>query len=124
VVMHQRRLQRGGDENLQIAPADFRSEYLLEITSPCSVMRICAFTLPGGCAKMLGSWGRRRAPTVPPRPWNRRNSTPCFSKHLYQLNFGLCTAPSWREVAPVFIAVGITQQSLSCVLLRLCSSSR
>ena len=60
-----------------IAPS--RVPYLPAITSPCSVMRMRAPTVPGGCARIAAKEEPPPRPTAPPRPWNSCILTPAAS---------------------------------------------
>ena len=55
------------------------SEYLSLITSPCSVNLISPSIDPQGRATRASYVGPPPRPTEPPRPWNRRKRTPCFT---------------------------------------------
>ena len=52
-----------------------------EMISPCSVIFTRPRTVPGGSAASARSTGEPPPrPTLPPRPWNRRSSTPAWSQ--------------------------------------------
>ena len=55
------------------------SEYLSEMTSPCSVTFIVASTDPNGADATASADGPPPRPTEPPRPWNSRSLTPCLA---------------------------------------------
>ena len=70
----------------RLSSARLGSEYLSEMTSPCSVTFMTASTTPYGCAAIASPAGPPPRPTEPPRPWNSRSRTPCLA----------ATSRSWR----------------------------
>ena len=82
------------------------------MTSPCSVKRISPSNVPGGWARI--AWFARPPPrpTVPPRPWKKRSSTPACAPHLGEPGEPALERPVRREVAPVLRGVRVAEHDL------------
>ena len=75
-LVQDRRLDDGGQRELDVLRARPGRRYLSEITSPCSVSLISPSSVPHGCARIASWVGPPPRPIVPPRPWKRRSRTP------------------------------------------------
>ena len=86
--------------------------YLAATISPCSVIRSCPSTEPGGWARIASYAGPPPRPTVPPRPWNRRRRTPCGPGDVDEAGLGLRQRPVGGHVATVLVRVRVADHHL------------
>ena len=105
----ERRFQRRCRQRFQIARPISGLEYLLAMTSPCSVMRICAVH----SARRLRQDGFIARSAAAPDRCRRGHGT--AAAHVVprntstRLDLGLVKLPARREIAAILVAVGIAE---------------
>ena len=90
-----------------------------EMISPCSVILMRPFTVPGGSAASARYTGEPPPrPTLPPRPWKRRSSTPASREQRRQRLLPAIERPRRREDAGVLPGVGVADHHFLPVAAR------
>jgi len=103
-----RRLSKVADAMAsRLVAALSRVPYLAAITSPCSVMRMRPFTVPGGCARIAAKLEPPPRPTAPPPPVEKLHRRARPREHRRQRAARLMEAPHRGEIAAVLVRIRI-----------------